>query len=143
MPGKTYRYTDSDIKLAVKASETVAQVLDKLGLVKAGGNYASIKRKISRLGIDASHFKGQGWSCGKALKDFHDYKNMTAIKKRLIEERTHSCESCDNTEWLSFPIALEVHHVDGIRSNNGRDNLQLLCPNCHSFTDNWRGRNIK
>ena len=46
------------------------------------------------------------------------------------------------SEWLGKPITLEVHHKDGNHQNNELENLQLLCPNCHSYTDNWRGKNI-
>ena len=42
------------------------------------------------------------------------------------------------TTWLGKPINLEVHHIDGVRTNNSLENLQLLCPNCHSYTDNFR-----
>jgi hypothetical protein len=64
-----------------------------------------------------------------------------AIRKRLIEERGHRCECCGLSEWLDAPIALESHHKDGNRYNNVRENLFLLCPNCHAQTDSWRGRN--
>lgn len=53
------------------------------------------------------------------------------------------CENCGMETWLGQPITLEVHHKDGEHLNNELDNLQLLCPNCHSYTENWRGRNIR
>jgi 5-methylcytosine-specific restriction endonuclease McrA len=56
----------------------------------------------------------------------------------LIKFRGHKCESCGNTEWFNQPIKLEIHHIDGDRTNNNLENLQLLCPNCHSITPNWR-----
>jgi 5-methylcytosine-specific restriction endonuclease McrA len=67
------------------------------------------------------------------------------IKQKLIKEglKSHMCETCLNTMWNGQPIVLEVHHKDGNRRNNKLDNLQLLCPNCHAMTDNWRGRGKK
>ena len=64
------------------------------------------------------------------------------IKQKLIKEgiKEHRCECCLNTMWNGEPIVLEVHHKDGNRRHNDLDNLQLLCPNCHAMTDNWRGR---
>jgi hypothetical protein len=47
---------------------------------------------------------------------------------------------CNLTEWLNEPIPIELHHVDGDRFNNLLDNLQILCPNCHSKTPNNSGR---
>ena len=52
------------------------------------------------------------------------------------------CENCGNTEWQGKLIPLEVHHMDGDRLNNVLENLQLLCPNCHAQTENYRNRNI-
>ena len=51
------------------------------------------------------------------------------------------CECCGNTEWLGKPIPLELHHINGINSDNRIENLEILCPNCHSFTENYRGLN--
>ena len=56
--------------------------------------------------------------------------------------RGHACENCGKKEWLGKPIPLEVHHLDGDKLNNELSNLQLLCPNCHALTDNYRGKNI-
>lgn len=66
------------------------------------------------------------------------------LKWRLIEEgvKKWRCERCNNTEWLGDKIPLELHHKDGDRTNNELDNLELLCPNCHAFTDTYRGRNM-
>ena len=56
--------------------------------------------------------------------------------------KEYRCECCGNTEWMGKPIALELHHVNGIKDDLRVENLQLLCPNCHAFTDNYRGKNI-
>ena len=65
------------------------------------------------------------------------------FKKQLIQLRGHQCECCKNSQWLNLPINLELHHKDGDKSNNELTNLQLLCPNCHSYTDNYGSRNKK
>ena len=66
------------------------------------------------------------------------------IKNRLIEEKifVHKCFICNNTEWLDKPITLELDHIDGNHNNNVRTNLRFICPNCHSMTVTWKGRNI-
>lgn len=68
--------------------------------------------------------------------------NIKNLRYWLLVEREHKCEKCLNEKWFEEPIVLEVDHVDGNRKNNSRENLKLLCPNCHSQTPNWRGRNI-
>ena len=65
------------------------------------------------------------------------------LLKPLIELRGHMCECCQNSEWLNQPINLQVHHIDGDKTNNCLDNLQLLCLNCHSQTDNFGAKNRK
>ncbi len=67
------------------------------------------------------------------------------VKIRLLGEgyKQHRCESCGLSEWMSNLIPLELHHRNGVRTDNSLDNLELLCPNCHAFTDNYRAKNIK
>ena len=67
------------------------------------------------------------------------------VRLRLLEEgyKEHKCECCGLTTWLGKPIPLELHHKDGDRTNNSLDNFQLLCPNCHAFTDSYRGKNSR
>lgn len=136
------KYTDEQVREAVATSQTLADVLRKLDLVPKGGNYNTIQKRILRLGIDYSHFTGQGWSHGLELKDIEDCKSKAAIKKRLIKSRGHRCESCQRTEWLERPIPLELHHRDGNRFKNVESNLELLCPNCHAQTDTWKNRKV-
>ena len=61
----------------------------------------------------------------------------------LLKIRPHKCECCGLSEWNELPITLQAHHIDGDRTNNVLDNLSLLCPNCHSQTDNFGSKNIK
>lgn len=51
------------------------------------------------------------------------------------------CERCGIKEWHGFPLSLALHHRNGHRDDNRLENLELLCPNCHSQTDNFSGRN--
>ena len=62
-------------------------------------------------------------------------------RRRVFEEQEHKCNKCGISEWFSHKISLELEHKDGNTANNVRENLEGLCPNCHSITDTWRGRN--
>lgn len=133
-------YTDEDIIKAVKESATCAEALKKLNLKPIGGNYSTMKRKIGLLGIDSSHWTGKHWSKNKKLKDWKNYTRAVHMKRHLIKEMGNKCQKCLLSLWNNEAISIEVHHIDGDRTNNCIKNLQLLCPNCHAQTHNWRGK---
>lgn len=133
-------YTDDDIIKAVKEEISIAKVLKKLNLKAAGGNYSNLKRKIQKLNLDTSHWKGQAWSKNDRLKDWKYYNKAANLKPHLIKERGHICEKCGLEKWLDGLIPLEIHHKNGIKTENNKENLELLCCNCHSFTENWRNK---
>lgn len=64
-------------------------------------------------------------------------------KNKIISTRGYKCENCHMSMWVGKPIPLEIHHIDGDGNNNQDSNLQILCCNCHAFTDNYRGRGMK
>ena len=70
-----------------------------------------------------------------------DKLGMDNKRKRVFEEQNFCCSKCGISEWLGNPLSLELEHKDGNNKNNARDNLEGLCPNCHSQTSTWRGRN--
>lgn len=62
------------------------------------------------------------------------------LKLLRDKEKDHKCEICKLTTWRNKPIPLELHHKDGNHNNNKMNNLQLLCPNCHSQMPNNSGK---
>ena len=73
----------------------------------------------------------------KKLKNWENYKTTSSLKPHLIKHLGNICECCKLSKWLDQEIKLEIHHIDGDRTNNSFENLQLLCPNCHTQTDNF------
>ncbi|MCQ2754452.1 MAG: HNH endonuclease [bacterium] len=122
--------------------------------VKPNGYYYDLFRKIIKdENIDISHLRKTPWNKGlyyrvevKPLSEIltKDSKIQSAqLKRRLFNNglKEHKCECCGNTEWMGLPIKLELHHINGDHFDNRLENLQILCPNCHSMTDNYRGKN--
>ena len=67
------------------------------------------------------------------------------LKKLLLRDglKQPRCEQCGGVEWQGQPIPLELHRIDGQRSNNRLSNLQLLCANCHALMPNNSGKGIR
>ena len=135
-------YTDKDIANTVGKVTSMSGLLKALGLRPAGGNFINMRRRLQELKLTCNHWTGQGWNKGKQLKDWSKYTKIEHLKLHVIKLRGHKCESCKLKLWLHKPIALEVHHKDGNRTNNNLINLQLLCPNCHSTTSYYRNRKL-
>ena len=146
MSAKWKQFTKEQIELIVKESKSFREMAVKLGYSPDGGSsIATMKKVIEEYQIDTSHFLGQGWN--KDNFDYDRFQNGKAIKAAraldtIVALRTHKCENCGLETWLDKKIPLEVHHLDGNHLNNELENLQLLCPNCHAFTENYRGKNI-
>lgn len=122
-------------------------------------NSNGLKKAHKEGRIDCSHFNGKrGWRKGKnALTDnrigksFDDIFSINSdspskyLKKIIINNnlKSHTCEKCGiKDSWQNEPITLELDHINGIRSDNRLINLRFLCPNCHSQTTTFKGRNI-
>lgn len=64
-------------------------------------------------------------------------------KRAIIHLRGEKCESCGWQERhpITGKVPIEIEHKDGNYLNNSPENVQLLCPNCHSLTLTFRGLN--
>lgn len=76
------------------------------------------------------------------LLDWNDLP-IAEKRRRLLNEQNELCFECGLNEWNGFKLTLELHHIDGNNKNNNKDNLQFLCPNCHSLTHNFRNKKRK
>ena len=113
-------------------------------------NPKTINPVLERLGLEyAGNMSGKGLSKKNPKMTLSEYlansKDIQSNKVRikLLEEgiKEHKCECCGLSTWLGKPIPLELHHKDGDRHNNILNNFELLCPNCHAFTESYRGKN--
>lgn len=135
------RHTPEEFQEAANKVKSISGWIRELGgNAKAGGTYDIAKKLLQKYSINTDHWTGQGWNKDTQQKDWSQYRNNTQLKVHLLKLKGNLCECCGLSEWLGDPITLEVHHIDGNRVNNELTNLQLLCPNCHSQTDNYRNK---
>ncbi len=155
---KRTKYTQEQFVNAVKSNESIAGVLKELGLSPfGGGSYYKVKKYVKDLKLDTKHWMGQGHNKGKkyilktrkSLKEIlvkhSSYTSSYHLKRRLIQEGVleEKCVGCGlHTEWNGKKISLQLDHINGTHDDNRFENLRILCPNCHSQTGNFAGRNI-
>lgn len=154
---KSKKYEKHNFEEQVKNSTSYADLATKIGLAPKGGNYKTLKKYIELYNLDVSHFNGSAWNKGMTysettsripleaiLQKGTNYRSST-LKKRLIKEglKEYKCEKCGITNWNGDEIVLELHHINGNHFDNRLENLQILCPNCHSQTPTHRGKDGK
>ena len=141
----------------VGCCHSYAEVLRKVGLADRGGNYFTLKNKIDLLGIDISHFIGNGKGTTRGaipsnkipLKEIFCENSLvrnSVLRNRVINNNLleYKCTECGlYEEWQGKKLTLELDHINGDRHDNRIKNLRFLCPNCHSQTPTYKAKNIK
>lgn len=127
-------------------SDSMAQAAAKLGL-----HFNTFKKRAIELGCYKPNKSGRGImkkhngnriEIPDVLEGKHPQYQTNKLKRRLILEgyKKNECEECGISEWNGKPITLELDHIDGNRTNHLFSNLKILCPNCHSQTETFRGK---
>jgi Zn finger protein HypA/HybF involved in hydrogenase expression len=153
---KKFVFEENKLREVLPNSESFRDVLDKLNYTATSAAYVALKTALKKFNLDYSHFLGQGFLLGKKhnwkkSKNLNDilsnnitYVSSNNLKKRLIKDGVleNKCQNCKiDPIWNNNPLSLQLDHINGIHSDNSLENLRLLCPNCHSQTETFAGKN--
>lgn len=154
-----YEFTPSELQALLDTSNSYGDLLRKIGLNPKGGNPATLKKIIEEYNLDETQLNKNRHNLYsqnsiiprmKRKKSMEDILSNKApfyfsnqLLKRLIDEgyKTYKCEECGINTWMGKPLVLQLDHIDGNHLNNSYENLKVLCPNCHSQTNTFAGKN--
>lgn len=148
-----YDWSKENLERTVKDANCWFNWLRLLNIPTRGCNYRTLKEKAKLYNLDVSHFD---YSYARTHNGKRILKNRTndeifnenipiktaSVKKEYVNRilGIAHCEQCGITNWNKKELVFQLHHKDGNHKNNKLENLILLCPNCHSQTDNYANK---
>ncbi len=151
MENKLENYSNDEIIEILNNCKSFREALNKFGYCSNGSaGYVSAKRIIKKrnIVIPKYHYYGKGksnpkYKLNEILIKNSKYTSRRSLKKRLLDEGLleYKCK-CGNTGmWEGKTLVLQLEHKNGINNDNRLENLEFLCPNCHSQSKTFAGRN--
>lgn len=136
-----YNLTYEVVNDAISNTKTMNEAAAYLDM-----NYRTFKRVAEEHGLYKPSYGS--WKKRFELTDILEGKHpqypSSKLSKRLVKEKylEYKCNCCGISEYNDKSISLELNHVDGNSRNHSINNLELLCPNCHSQTDTYRSKKL-
>lgn len=144
--------TKEELQNIINSSNTWQEVMYNLGYTANRGNsYKKMKEYLKEIEVDTSkldnyneaRYSHPKYTLEEILVENSQYTNMTKLKDRVLKAGLleTKCAICGITDWNNMPLVLQLDHINGNNRDNRIENLRLLCPNCHSQTETFSGKN--
>lgn len=133
------KFSDADLIEAFGVNPHIGKLS-----VKFGVPHITIWRRAKKIGLQ---FSGCGNGIKVSLEEIldgkHPHYQTFKLKNRLLKEGLieNRCSECGISEWNGKPLSMQLDHIDGNSSNHKFENLRMICPNCHSQTETFCGKN--
>lgn len=151
---KKFNWSDENrLREIVSQSLSQSQVLREIGLTPAS-NMVTLRRYLKKYNIDTSHFdpllsrpqtrNGSTRLPIEKIMVAGSSFDRGALRRRIISEKVlpYICDKCGNDgTWQNESLSLHLDHINGDNADHRRENLRFLCPNCHTQTRTYAGRN--
>ena len=156
-----YEFTPLELQKLLDTSDSYSDLLRKVGLNPKGRNPETLHKIINEYNLDETQLNKNRSTLYSKNSIYPRNKNAIPLTKilnneikkpyssgkllkRLVQEKykEYKCECCGLTEWQGKTIVLQLNHINGNHYDNSLDNLEILCPNCHSQTSTFAGKNV-
>ena len=146
------RISDEDIISVASTCESATKAAAQLGI-----SYDTYRKHATRLNVFNTNPNRRGIKRSKdeyfkrtipleeILQGKHPHYGRLGLKRKLFEAglKENKCEICGIKEWNGTPLQMQLDHIDGNTYNHSIENLRMICPNCHSQTETFCGKNKK
>lgn len=152
-----YSFTPEELKQIIESSNTLKEVCNKVGISNYGNSYTTLLKVINEYSLNnelanlrersKEHRKFSIY--GKEISNEKIFCENSKTARSVVRDKIlkykllpYVCSECNiSNEYNGKPLSLQLDHINGIGNDNRLENLRFLCPNCHSQTETWGGKN--
>lgn len=153
---KIWYIPEDKLRAIVAGASSYSEILQGIGVSSGSSSRGILKQRIAMLKIDTSHIlhakrrrqrtpPTSRIPLNEILVEHSTYKR-SHLKRRLLENNLieYQCAICgQGPEWEGKELVLDLDHINGVKTDHRLENLRFLCPNCHSQTETFAGKNAR